>query len=125
MVPPLAENPVETRQSPLFRLRRQGRIGWGDVVAVVIFLGIALFAYWQVWTASAPSAIAPGGLDSQFNMWFLSWTPFALLHGHNPFFSTYGNYPFGVNLRPTPASPSSAFWPPRSPCCSVRSSAST
>ena len=98
MVPPLAENPVETRQSSLFRLRRQGRIGWGDVVAVVIFLGIALFAYWQVWTASAPSVIAPGGLDSQLNMWFLSWTPFALLHGHNPFFSTYGNYPFGVNL---------------------------
>jgi hypothetical protein len=30
--------------------------------------------------------------------WFLAWTPYALLHGHNPFFTTQLNYPTGVNL---------------------------
>ena len=65
---------------------------------VGVYLGIAFIAYWRVWTASTPSLVEPGGLDPQMNMWFLSWTPFALLHGHNPFFTTYGNYPYGVNL---------------------------
>jgi len=31
-------------------------------------------------------------------MWFLTWTPYALGHLHNPLFSTSGNYPYGVNL---------------------------
>jgi hypothetical protein len=68
------------------------------VVAVAAYLCISIVPYWRVWTASTPSVVQPGGLDSQRNMWFLSWAPFALLHGHNPFFSTYGNYPYGVNL---------------------------
>jgi hypothetical protein len=68
------------------------------VAAVVVYVVVGFIAYWHVWTASAPSVVEPGGLDSQLNMWFLSWTPFALLHGHNPFFTTFGNYPYGVNL---------------------------
>lgn len=31
-------------------------------------------------------------------MWFLTWTPFALGHGHNPFLSDYVNFPQGINL---------------------------
>lgn len=31
-------------------------------------------------------------------MWFLTWAPYAVLHGHNPLFSQYGNYPYGINL---------------------------
>lgn len=30
--------------------------------------------------------------------WFLAWTPFALFHLHNPFFTTYLDFPQGVNL---------------------------
>lgn len=80
------------------RPRRRWRVGRGDAVAVGMYLCIAVIPYWDVWTASTPSVVEPGGLDSQMNMWFLSWTPFAVLHGHNPLFTTYGNYPYGVNL---------------------------
>jgi hypothetical protein len=31
-------------------------------------------------------------------MWFLTWTPFALGHAHNPFLSDYVNVPQGINL---------------------------
>src|SRR5579863_1521254 len=31
-------------------------------------------------------------------MWFLAWTAFALGHHHMPLFSTYLDYPAGVNL---------------------------
>ena len=30
--------------------------------------------------------------------WFLAWTPFALGHGLNPFFTNYIDFPLGVNL---------------------------
>ncbi|PZS19178.1 MAG: hypothetical protein DLM54_07500 [Acidimicrobiales bacterium] len=36
--------------------------------------------------------------DIALNSWFLAWTPFAILHGHNPLLSTWANYPHGVNL---------------------------
>jgi hypothetical protein len=29
---------------------------------------------------------------------FLEWTPWAVLHGHNPFYTNYQDYPAGVNL---------------------------
>jgi hypothetical protein len=38
------------------------------------------------------------GGDQFTTVWFLRWIPFALGHGVNPLFTTYGNYPFGVNL---------------------------
>jgi hypothetical protein len=90
-------SPVTSSRGDSQLLQRR-TVGAGDVAAVGVYLVIAFIAYWGVWTASTPSVVEPGGLDSQLNMWFLSWTPFALLHGHNPFFSTYGNYPYGVNL---------------------------
>jgi hypothetical protein len=31
-------------------------------------------------------------------VWFLAWTPWAILHGHDPFFTTAIDYPSGVNL---------------------------
>ncbi len=31
-------------------------------------------------------------------MWFLTWPPFAITHGHNPIFTDYIDYPVGVNL---------------------------
>ena len=36
--------------------------------------------------------------DPAWQTWLLSWTPYAIAHGHNPFFSTWTNFPNGVNL---------------------------
>jgi hypothetical protein len=44
------------------------------------------------------SAWVGGCCDPEQSMWFLGWTPYALSHGLNPFFTDHLNYPFGVNL---------------------------
>jgi hypothetical protein len=65
------------------------------VVAVYAVLAVALFH--TVWFGHPSNEMQLGG--DQFNFtWALQWVPWALGHGHNPFFSNYLNYPFGVNL---------------------------
>jgi hypothetical protein len=77
---------------------RRWRTAWPVLLVLACYFGLAFFAYLHAWMASAPSVVEPGGQDSQMNIWFIAWVPYALLHGHNPFFTVYGNYPFGVNL---------------------------
>jgi len=43
------------------------------------------------------SATAGWATDAHVFAWWLRWTPWALLHGHNPFLTDYMNYPGGVN----------------------------
>jgi hypothetical protein len=70
----------------------------GDVVAVVAYSAIAFFAYVHLWLAGGPAAVSGTTSDPVGSMWYLAYTPFALLHGHNPFYTTYGNAPYGLNL---------------------------
>ena len=41
--------------------------------------------------------MAGKGGDVADEAWFLAWVPYALLHGHNPLVTDWGNYPLGVN----------------------------
>ncbi len=66
-------------------------------VVVASYVVAAVACYWHVWSSS-PSAVSMLGGDQFDSMWFLRWLPFAVAHGHNPFFSNFANYPFGVNL---------------------------
>ncbi len=69
------------------------------VCAVYTVLSFAVFH--EVWTHDPRNVMLLGG--DQFNWaWLLGWTPWAILHGHNPFFTDYLNYPFGVNLLTNP-----------------------
>jgi hypothetical protein len=105
---PLRVPESETPDPPQSHLRTRARHGvpdarrwlaaWPVLLVLGCYVGIAFFAYWHAWLASTPSVIEPGGQDSQLNIWFIAWIPYALLHGHNPFFTVYGNYPYGVNL---------------------------
>jgi hypothetical protein len=80
------------------RLRRRAALNWRDLVVVAVYTGIAVFAYWGVWTAHGAATAAPGASDPALNIWYLTYTPFALLHGHSPLFSAWANAPYGVNL---------------------------
>jgi len=70
---------------------------WATALVVATYVVLAVVVYWQAWSLGIGSHMQLGG-DQFANVWFLRWTPFALLHGHSPFFTTYANYPFGVNL---------------------------
>jgi hypothetical protein len=56
------------------------------VVAGLLLVSVA--AWWRVWLAGHPASTftCQCGDPSQA-LWFLSWTPWAVLHGHNPFFT--------------------------------------
>jgi len=79
-------------QSPEPRWRR-GKTSL--VVFTYAFLAVALFH--AVWFGH-PSSEMQHGSDQYNFAWALEWVPWALTHGHDPFFSAYLNYPFGVNL---------------------------
>ena len=68
-------------------------------VTLVLVLGsygaIALAANWPVWPGSE-SSLRQG--DLSFLTWSLSWTVYALLHHHNLLYTTWLNFPQGVNL---------------------------
>lgn len=66
-----------------------------DVLAVTSYAILALVANLPAWPGSEGS-LRGGDLD--FLTWSLEWTAFALLHHLNLFYTTWLNYPVGVNL---------------------------
>jgi hypothetical protein len=69
------------------------------VWAFAIYLALALIAFAHAWTnGPAGTAWCGGCLDASQVSWWTAWTPFALLHGHNPLFSWWIDAPAGVNL---------------------------
>jgi hypothetical protein len=64
-------------------------------VTFAVYAGIALLANLPDWPGD-PNHIPSGDLDQM--VWFLSWTPHAILHWQNPLATTWLNYPEGVNL---------------------------
>jgi hypothetical protein len=72
--------------------------GFGSaVIAIALYLVLGIALFWGIWSSHPTSVSEPGGDQFAF-MWLLKWTPFALAHGHSPFYSDYSNYPLGVNL---------------------------
>src|ERR1700722_4173798 len=70
---------------------------WTSTALVVaIYIGLAVVCYWGAWSTDPARNSLVGGDQFQVT-WYLGWTPFAILHGHNPFFSDYLNYPYGLN----------------------------
>ena len=76
--------------------------GWrrsaiAPLLALVVYTGLAVLINISVWLAPESRYIGLGG-DPQQTMWFLTWIPFAITHGHNILVSNYINYPTGVNM---------------------------
>ncbi len=67
------------------------------VIAIALYLVLGIALFWGIWGSHPTSVSEPGGDQFAF-MWLLKWTPYALAHGHSPFYSDYSNYPLGVNL---------------------------
>ena len=65
-------------------------IGIYTVLAVLAFLPVAPFS-----SSALPQCTCA---DYAKMTAFLEWTPWAILHGNNPFFTTYQDWPRGVNL---------------------------
>jgi hypothetical protein len=85
---------MSTSSSSVPTLRRVGPV----VLAVLIYAVLAVVGLWHAWSTDPNAYALSGGGDQAVSMWFLTWVPYAVAHGHNPMFSTYGNYPYGINM---------------------------
>lgn len=68
------------------------------MTAIGLYVALGAAAYAHAWAAPTTRVVGLAYSDPIQQMWFLSWTPFALGHGHNPLFSAYANVPHGVSL---------------------------
>jgi len=85
------------------RQRAQRRLT--TTASLLVYLVLSVLANWNAWSRGL-SRVLPPSQDPKLYMWYLTWTPFSLVHGFNPFFTDWVNYPFGVNLADnTPAIP--------------------
>jgi len=70
----------------------------GFWLGVFLYGSLAAIAYVHVFPANPHLLFSGAGGDVAQETWFLRWTSFAILHGHNPFYTTFVHYPRGANL---------------------------
>jgi hypothetical protein len=75
------------------------------VGATLVYAAAAIFAYHRVLFAATSSLPGCNCGDQAQEVWFLRWPLYAISHGVNPFFSTWMNYPKGINLAVNTSSP--------------------
>ncbi len=78
--------------SRLFRWR-------GTIFSLVAYVFVAFLANKNVWVHGfAHTLQSSGGNDTREEVWFLAQTPWAIVHGINPFANTWLNAPVGIDL---------------------------
>jgi hypothetical protein len=86
------------RDAPLARATT-ARPSWPFTLAATgVYVILAVLAYWPVPPLSTTRTIVCGCYDPAEQIWFLAWTPHAILHALNPFFTGAINQPYGANL---------------------------
>ena len=80
------------------------------LIALAVYVIASLGVYYPLWPGTTHLTVGycPCG-DVVQEMWFLKWTPWALLHGHNVFFTNWMGYPHGGNLASNTAMPALAL----------------
>lgn len=64
----------------------------------VVYVGLGVLVWWHLWAGGIGGSLPSGSLDSAQDVWWLAWTPHALGHGANPFFTRSMYFPAGVNV---------------------------
>ncbi len=90
-------HPSPSRRSWLSRFEAMTTVHVTIAVAA-LFVALTFFIYWPLWPGDPHRIVGCACADPALQSWFLGWTPWAILHGHNPFFTTAMDYPRGVNL---------------------------
>ncbi|MGA8679580.1 MAG: hypothetical protein ABSB54_03200 [Acidimicrobiales bacterium] len=98
---------VDAPRRPAHRPPRRSllRRGGPPLLCILIYSVLAAFVY-GVHPPATSSTLPPcacGDISSQ--VWFLAWPAYALSHGLNPFYSSWVDYPHGVNLMNNTAYP--------------------
>ena len=81
----------------------------GLALAIVLFAILSLAYFGGALTDPASRCACSAGTDPETYMWFLSWWPHAVLHGHNPFHTTALFAPDHINLGAVQVIPAAAI----------------
>ena len=76
-----------------------------SVTVVALYVVLGVIAYWHVLANSSGRLVSAAGGDPSQMAWFFGWTAHALATGHNPFFSSAANAPYGLNLAQMTSTP--------------------
>jgi hypothetical protein len=72
---------------------------WFTALVAILYVAVSLLANSGVWLHGVTHTIqTAGGSDVEEEIWFLAQTPWAIVHGVNPFANNFLNAPTGVNL---------------------------
>lgn len=78
------------------------RLLCAPVTSLAGYAALALLLFRDSWAAVTTRVIGNGAADTDVAMWGMVWTPYALLHHHNPLHTDMINWPTGINLMWTP-----------------------
>lgn len=85
-----------TADAPTFPGRKRRALTW--TLVALSYLLLACLVFWPVVPWSNHVIVDCACEDPAQEVWFLHWTSWAFLHGHNPFLTSYLHVPSGVNL---------------------------
>jgi len=67
-------------------------------ITLLVYIALSIFAYLPAWPGDPHRLVTCACGDPVEQAWYIGWVPWALVHGHNPFFTSWMEYPKGVNL---------------------------
>ncbi len=102
---PNGHEPTSRQDTSLTSLTSKRRRWLLGTFAAGLYLLLACLAYWPVAPLDGSHIVGCACSDQAQEVWFLNWTAFAVLHGHNPFFTDYLMTPKGSNLGTNTAMP--------------------
>jgi hypothetical protein len=85
------------------RFTRRNHRRWQPVSVCIVYLLLAVLAYFHEWTGGLDSKVQSNGGNLPLVVWFLAWTAHALTHGMNIFHSGWLNAPAGINVAGNPS----------------------
>jgi hypothetical protein len=89
---------IDRMASPAEHAPRLPRRGWHAVAALVAYAVLAVLAFLPVLPLDDSRIVARLPSDTIAVGWFLAWPTYALAHAHSVLFTSWIDYPTGVNL---------------------------
>lgn len=96
-----AVDPAERLSGNVSETRRgrwsHGRRWWPVIVCIAAYAGLAMLEFGHLSSLGPDHMAEQRGVDQIVQIWWIEWAYYALIHGHNPLFTDWQNYPVGFN----------------------------
>jgi hypothetical protein len=70
---------------------------WPPALCCALYVVLTMIYFGHLGSMGPNVMTGPRGIDQISQIWWIAWVQSALAHGHNPFFTTWQNYPVGQN----------------------------